>query len=88
MMRIECPECGATAVVGSMNEGAANDDESLRDWEAPEGFRKVQLGPSFDRLYLYCATCGIPARVARPGLARDVVSADARQAAEAKQPAS
>jgi len=70
MIRIECPKCGATAMLDGANAKAANDDETLRHWEAPDGFRKVQCAPHFDRFYLYCATCGIPARIAQPRLAR------------------
>ncbi len=76
MTRIECPDCGATAMIGRTDEAAANDDERWCDWEAPEGFRKVQCGPRSERVYLYCATCGVPAHVARPRFQSDALSAN------------
>ncbi len=76
MMCIECPGCAATAMIGKADGSAANDDERLSDWEAPDGFRKVQFGPGFDRLYLYCTTCGVPAHIGRPRLVSNGVAAN------------
>ena len=75
-MHIECPACGATATLGESGGAAANDDERLYDWKAPEGFRKVQFGPRLERVYLYCTTCGVPAHLVRPQLVSDTASAD------------
>jgi hypothetical protein len=69
MVVISCPKCGLRGCIASPPESAApNDNENMREFLPPEGFRKVQLGWRVGTLRLYCMTCGLPAEALNSNL--------------------
>lgn len=58
--RIRCPKCSAVGAWELENSVGNNDNEDLNRLEAPEGFRKVQLGWNAPGVYLVCLECGVP----------------------------
>ena len=58
--RIKCPKCGATGIWLLDLAASVNDNEDFTCFEAPEGFRKVQLGWNGSGIYLVCVKCGVP----------------------------
>lgn len=65
-VRIFCPKCGRIGAIHGRSDGL-NDNESLRDFEAPEGFRQVSIGWRSADVYLFCVTCGVAACMKLPG---------------------
>jgi hypothetical protein len=61
-VRIYCSKCGRIGALHGRPDGL-NDNEHLKDLTAPEGFRKVAIGWRSAEVYLFCLTCGIPARM-------------------------
>lgn len=62
MVRIYCPKCGRIGALHGGSDGL-NDNESLNDLVAPEGFRKVSFGWRSADVFLCCVTCGVPAQM-------------------------
>lgn len=56
---IKCPGCEKWASIGSAStNGAANDDEDIVTYAAPDGFRKVQFGWNSSDVRFVCTSCG------------------------------
>jgi ssDNA-binding Zn-finger/Zn-ribbon topoisomerase 1 len=60
---IKCPQCGKAATVNLKSSGAANDNPDAITFEAPPGFRKVQVGWNSETLVLFCEDCGVAAKI-------------------------
>jgi len=42
------------------SSASVNDNENFNRFEAPEGFRQVQLGWNAKGIYMVCMKCGVP----------------------------
>jgi hypothetical protein len=58
-VRIFCPKCFREGCISIPIE--AMDVEHIAGLDAPDGFRKVQVGAFSDSIELFCMTCGVPA---------------------------
>lgn len=60
---IGCPECGRQGRL-SLGSVVNIDEVDPLTIEAPEGFRKIQLGWKSEEIHLFCVSCGEPAVIA------------------------
>ncbi len=58
-VRIFCPKCLREGCMSIPVEAA--DVEHIAGLDAPEGFRKIQVGAFSNPVELFCIDCGIPA---------------------------